>query len=192
MEAMLRLLISYKYFLLFPALIVEGPVVTIMSAFLSTSGGGLVFNVWNLLLVVIVADITGDTMYYAIGRYAKDFLISRYPGRFSLDPKRIEGLELYFKGHGAKTIVMGKISHGLGWPAMVAAGSAHMPYRKFITINAVVSTLKSCILISLGYYYGIYYEELLHSLGLAGLVITTLCLVLVIYWVIRSKRMKGI
>ncbi len=190
LSSILELLTHYQYYLLFPALIVEGPTFTILASFLASPGGGHVMDVWTVFFVVVIADITGDTLYYLIGRFGKGFLIKRYPKRFSIAPDRLKHIEEYYKSHGAKTLIAGKLTHSFGWPAMVGAGSAHMPYPRFLAVNALVSIGKSIILVSLGYFYGQHYEDLIQYVGKTGLIVSTVVIILIIYFLVIRKREK--
>ncbi|MEI6271385.1 MAG: VTT domain-containing protein, partial [Chloroflexota bacterium] len=131
---------------------------TILASFLSSPAGGQVLSIVVVSILVFGADIFGDTMYYTIGRFGKDYFTSRYPKRFSLDPKKADAAERYFKKYGVRTMLVGKIGHGIGWPIMVGAGTARMPYGKFFTVSASVALIKSAVLVSLGYYYGARYR----------------------------------
>jgi membrane protein DedA with SNARE-associated domain len=185
---LLKLLIAHKYTLLFPVLVLEGPVATVLASYLSSPAGGQVLSIVIVSILVFGADVFGDTMYYTIGRFGKDYFTSRYPKRFSLDPKKTDAAELYFKKYGVRTMLVGKIGHGIGWPIMVGAGTARMPYGKFFTVSASVALVKSVVLISLGYYYGAHYRTLIKHLGETGLILTTLAVICIVYLILKNKR----
>lgn len=185
---LLNLLIAQKYTLLFPVLVLEGPVATILASFLSSPAGGQVLNIVIVSILVFVADIFGDTMYYTIGRFGKNYFVSRYPRRLSIDPNKADTAERYFKKYGVRTMLVGKIGHGIGWPIMVGAGSARMPYGKFFTVSASIALIKSAVLISLGYYYGAHYRTLIDHLGKTGLILTTFALICIVYLILKNKR----
>lgn len=189
LASLIPLLVEYKYFILFPLLIAEGPIVTLMAAFLSSPGGGEVMSVSAVFLIVVIADITGDTIYYLIGRLGKN-PIKWIGKKLGLTDEKLISLDDFFKKHGTKAIVLGKISHGLGWPAMVGAGNSKMPYPYFLGINTIVSIGKSIVLVVLGYYYGESYIELSHYISRTGFIITTLILILLLFYFfkLRTKR----
>ena len=188
LDYLLYLLMTYKYVFIVPTLMIEGPGISILAAFLSSPGGGMIFNVWIILAIVITMDIGADTLYYCIGRWGKNWLVGRYPKRFSLAPERFRKLEAYFNTHTVKTLVLGKISHALGWTTMVAAGGARVPYRKFFTINFVVSIVKSIVFVALGYYFGTYYESILQYFGKIGLIVTILLVGLITYYIYTQGK----
>jgi membrane protein DedA with SNARE-associated domain len=182
----LELLMLHKYSILFPVLVIEGPVATILASFLASPAGGNILNIVPVFLIVLFADIFGDTMYYGIGRFGVTLFTGRYPRMFSISPERLARIEKYYHTHGAKTIAIGKVSHGLGWPIMVGAGSAKMNYRKFVTINAMVSVAKSFILVAAGYYYGDQYESLVSYFGKGAVSVTTAIIVVALYLIFRN------
>ena len=187
LDYLLDLLIKYKYAFLFPGLVVEGPVLTLMAGILASPAGGSIMNVFTLFWVVYIADITGDTLYYVLGRYGGRPAVKRFGHYVGLTIERFTFVENYFEKHGGKTLALGKISHGFGWPIMAAAGSARMSYGRFILINALVSIPKSIFLVLLGYYYGESFEILSHYIGTGSLIFTTVIIaaVLVYFFVIR-------
>lgn len=173
------LLIQYRYVLLFPLLVIEGPIVNLVAGFLSSAGGGMLMDVKIVFLIALVADIAGDTTYYMIGRYGKTLLLS---------PERLKAVEQYFKSHGVKTLIVGKFSHGIGWPLMVAAGSIHFPYRKFFMVNSWVSIVKSALITGLGYYFGTHYQAVAGYLGKVGIAISVIMIAFISYYIFKSRK----
>lgn len=185
---LLGLLIEYKYFILFPAMILEGPTSTILASFLSSPAGGHIMDVYTVFIIAVIADITGDTLYYLIGRLGKGVMVERYPKRFSISPLRFSRIEDYFKRHGAKTVAIAKVTHSLGWPAMVGAGSSRMPYSRFLSVCTFVSIGKSAVLVSLGYFYGKHYESLIQYIGKTGLIVSTIVIITIIFILLRRRE----
>ncbi|MFA6297184.1 MAG: DedA family protein [Candidatus Paceibacterota bacterium] len=181
------LLFQYKYFILFPGILFEGPILTMLGGFLASPSGGIIMNVDIVFIVAVLADLTGDVLYYSIGRFSGSDFIEKYRKFLGLTQERLSKLKHYFERHGSKTIILGKISHGLGWPAMVAAGAAHMRFGKFMTINTIVSLGKTVILVALGYYYGKSSETLFKYVGWAGTTLTILVFGIAFY-VLYAKR----
>lgn len=160
------------YVLLFVGMVVEGPILTIMSGFLASPAGGVVLSLPILYFVVVLSDITGDTIYYLIGHFGRrtflKTLILRWRGR----GEDLAFLEKYFQKHGGKTLLAAKVTHGIGWPILIAAGSARMPYKRFIAINTVVSLFKSAVLLSAGYFCGESYVVISRYVSYGGLIMT--------------------
>ena len=186
----MAIIIKYKYLVLFSALMIEGPVVTLIAGFLSSPAGNEILSVRFLFAIVFLADIAGDTMYYSIGRFGRR---SIGPWFTKIAEKRnisLHSLEEYFHNHGKKTLALGKISHGLGWPVMLAAGSVRMPYGTFMSVNIVVSLFKSAVLVALCYFYGESFERITGPLARVGFIGTTILVVVIITYSVVMRRKK--
>src|SRR3989338_6750213 len=68
LEAIIALLTTYKYLLLFPIVIVEGPIITVIAGFLSSLGQ---LNFFISYAIAVVGDVVGDCIYYALGFYGR-------------------------------------------------------------------------------------------------------------------------
>ena len=60
-DAVIAILINYGYFLLFPIAVLEGPIISVIAGFLVLQG---YFNILLVYAVMVVADLTGDFLYY--------------------------------------------------------------------------------------------------------------------------------
>ncbi|MEI7498371.1 MAG: DedA family protein [Candidatus Falkowbacteria bacterium] len=144
-------LLQYKYFLLFPLTVIEGPIITVVAGLLVALGN---FNFWYVLVVVVLGDLTGDSMYYAIGRWGKETFIKRWGKYLGITADRVLRIEKHFGEHSGKTLLTGKLTHGIGAIFLVAAGLAKMPFGKYFWYNVLATIPKSLVLIFVGYYYG--------------------------------------
>jgi membrane protein DedA with SNARE-associated domain len=54
------------YVVMFGLMVIEGPIITLMASFLASIG---LFSFPLVLLLGWMGDITGDLMYFAIGRF---------------------------------------------------------------------------------------------------------------------------
>ena len=66
MASVLALLIQYKYLILFPIIVIEGPFATIVSGFLVSLG---IFNVFIAYPIIILGDLASDSIFYFVGRF---------------------------------------------------------------------------------------------------------------------------
>jgi membrane protein DedA with SNARE-associated domain len=188
LESIIALFVAHKYAILFPLLVIEGPLVSIIAGFLANPEMGYL-NVWVLILVVIIADLVGDVFYYAIGRWGRHSVVFRWVHRLGLSDERFLKLEKHFKNHGGKTIAAGKIGHGIGWAAMLAAGATSMNFLKFLFINFLVSIVKSSLLVFLGYYYGANYKKIATFFHYGGFLLSVILIgaMLIFFYYRRTK-----
>ncbi len=144
-------LLHYKYFVLFPAAIVEGPIATVLGGFLAAGG---YLNIFWAYGIIVLGDLTGDGLWYWLGYSTRGKHIGKWGKFFGITDQRVERLETHFEKHSGKTLALGKISHGVGTVFLVAAGAAKMPFWKFIYYNLLGTLVKSAFLILIGYYFG--------------------------------------
>ncbi len=155
---LLLIIEHYRYWIIFPIAIFEGPIIIIISGFLVHLGylNGIV-----AYIVVVIADIIGDSLYYLIGRYWRIAPWIKKVGKFvGYDEKSEEYIEAHFKRHKIKTFMIGKVSHGLGGSIQIASGIAKVSYWEFLWLSLLGTIPKALALILLGFYLGAYYERI--------------------------------
>ncbi len=122
-------------------------------------------------LSLVVADVTGDTFLYAVGRFGRRSLKKRLGG---LTEERLEKVKRRVDEHPAAFLITGKASHGIGGPILVAAGAIKMPLQQFLGINLAATAIKSIFLLGLGYYFSgsnLPFESYLRYLALISVVV---------------------
>ncbi len=172
LATVVELLMTYRYFVLFPLSVLEGPIVTILAGFLSSLG---YLDIWLVYALVVLGDLVGDSLFYAIGFWGREQVISRWGHHFGITMDKIKKLEEHWTQYGGTSLVIGKISHAIGAVFLIAAGMARMPFGSFLWFNFVATIPKSLVLILIGYYFGHAYVQLskyLHySVLVAGILI---------------------
>ena len=180
-------LLNYRYLLLFPLIVLEGPI-TVITAGLLTSVGLL--NFFVVYFIAITGDLVGDSLYYVAGRHCRKYL-DRW-GRFIGLPKdRLEKMEAHFNAHGGKTLIAGKLSHAIGAIVIVSAGLARFPFGKFIIFNLWATLPKSLVLLLIGFYFGNTFIRLKSYFDYAWLgTLAITILLLLVYFFLRKTGKK--
>ena len=178
----------YKYFVLFPFIVIEGPIVTIIAGFLSSLD---LLNIFIVYPVVVAADLTGDLIYYSFGRWGKENFINSYGKYFGLKEENVKKIENHFEKHTRKTLIIGKLSHAFGAPILFAAGMVKVPLLEYLWFNFLATLPKSLAFLLIGYYFGQFYVRLnkylnYFSIGLLVFVI----LVLIAYYGYNKVRRR--
>jgi len=188
LQQIILLLTAHKYLFLFPVVVVEGPIITVIAGFLSSLG---FLNIFIAYAVIVVGDIVGDIMFYAIGYYGRQKFVNRW-GRFlGITSERVERLEKHFEKHTGKTLIVVKLSQGIGAVVLVAAGIARVPFRKFVWYNFIPTLPKSLILILIGYYSGESYVKISSYLDYAAIgTVIAAVIFIVIYFMMRKVSKK--
>jgi len=146
----INLLLLYKYIILFPLAIVEGPIVTIIAGLLVTLG---VLNVFFVYPILVVGDVIGDTSGYILGRWCAP-LINRYGAKIGLTETKLNQVKNYFHDHRKKALFLSKVLHGIGFMGLIVAGILKIPYRKFFLTCFITSILQSLLLLIVGVLFG--------------------------------------
>ncbi len=180
-------LLQYRYVILFPLVIVEGPIITILAGFLASLGS------LNLLIcypLIVIGDVVGDVIMYAQGRWGGKPAVEKWGHLFGIKPEIVGQLEEHFKKNPGKTLIWGKISHFLGGPVLIAAGMARMPLPEFIRFNLLGTLPKSLVLLLIGFYFGQAYAKFDRFLTFAGWAAGILVALYIIAYLIISKASK--
>jgi membrane-associated protein len=141
--------IQYKYYAIFPLAFIEGPVVSIISGFLVSNGA---LALLPALLVVFFGDFLSDFVFYLVGRGGRRAM--RYVRFLHIHEDKLELLEKQYEVHPWKTMIIAKVSYGLGIAFMIAAGASRVSYQKFLIYTASLNFIRSVALIGVGFYFG--------------------------------------
>jgi membrane protein DedA with SNARE-associated domain len=177
-------LIHYKYFALFPIMVFEGPIITVIGGFLSSLG---YLNIFLVYTTVVLGDLVGDSIYYALGYWGRNQFVEKWGRYVGVTAERVKRLEHHFEKNGGKTLILGKLTHAVGTAILLAAGVAKMPYGKFIWYNFVPTLPKSLILLLIGFYFGQSYAEFSKYLSYTAFVTIATAILLTVIYIIMIK-----
>ncbi|HEY4477148.1 MAG TPA: DedA family protein [Candidatus Paceibacterota bacterium] len=184
LQGALQLLLTYKYAILFPIAIIEGPIISIIAGFLISSGHLNLYIVFGLL---VLGDLIGDTIYYGIGRFGGNYFLKRWGWLLNIDSQKLLKLEKRFENHGGKLLFFAK-AQGIGGAILAAAGVIKMPYARFMWLNAVATLIKSVILIMIGYYFGKAYSTINDYFNKIAIISTLLLVIVIIIYFLRRQK----
>jgi membrane-associated protein len=180
MEYFYTLILTYKYLIILPIAIIEGPSISIIAGALIATGH---LNAIIVYILIVLGDVVGDTLYYCLGRFGG---VHSWLGSFlKIDSSKITKLEKVFKNDGPKFLFVGK-TQGLGAVVLIAGGIAKYPYRLFIFYNTLATLLKSFVLLVIGFYFSKQYIIANGYITKIGIVLT-FAFVVASYFYIRKK-----
>lgn len=156
-----------------PIAVLEGPIVTVIAAWLASRG---LFPLWAVALVVIVADLVGDLLFYGLGRWGRGYLPARLLDRFGLGADRLEALAGHFERKGGRTLLFGKLTHSVGFAVLAAAGAGRMKLGQFLWFNLLGTVPKSLFFVGLGYGFGTAYVRIDNWISRLSLVLLAVIL----------------
>jgi len=182
-------LLKYKYFILFPFAVLEGPIVTVIAGYLSSMN---LLNFWIVYGVVVLGDTVGDILYFAAGKWGRMKFCRRW-GRFlDMRIERVERLEKYFAKHAGKTLFWGKFGYGVVGTLMFAAGIADVSFMRFLGFTFIATLIKSMILVQIGFYFGYAYEQIKIYLDYTSYITIALAILLILIYIYFQRRAKNI
>jgi membrane protein DedA with SNARE-associated domain len=182
-------LLAYKYWALFPIVVIEGPIITVVAGFLISLG---IFNPLVAYIVIVVGDTVGDALMYALGRWGGMPFIRRWGKYFAIKEAHVKHLEEVLKGKEGRVFALGKLAHGVGGALLVAAGVIEMPFWKFIWWNVLGTLPKSLGLMLIGYYFAHAITKINSVLDVVASGTIILGIVLVYVWIYRYNKKHNI
>ncbi|MEK7447319.1 MAG: DedA family protein [Patescibacteria group bacterium] len=166
-------IISFKYVAIFLGSFIEGPTVGLIVGFLSRVG---YINLYWGYFAHVLGDFSADMIYYAIGFFGGAKVVPKMARIFKFSVEEVENLEKSFTKHSKKLIIVGKITHVIGFPILIAAGVIRYRWYKFVIFDFVATLIKASVLVFIGYHFGGLWEKVDSAL----LVITGVGLLVVV------------
>lgn len=185
LDGILQLIQTHGLLILAPIAVIEGPIVSVIGAYMAKLG---YLNVFAVYAVVVAADLVGDMIFYELGRHGSRILSPKWQHRLRLDDARMEDLKAHFRTKGGRTLVVGKLTHSLGMVVLAAAGAARMNLVSFLWWNLVATIPKSALFVALGYSLGYAYKAIDHYLFRASLVLLLVLIVAALAWWFLHRR----
>lgn len=183
------LLRAYKYILLFPATLFEGPVITVIAGYLSS----LKFlNFFVAYAVVVAGDTVGDLLYYAAGRWGRWKFFRRWQKLFDTKESKIAKMEKYFGRHAGKTLFFGKFGYGVVGSMLFASGLADVSLSSFLIFTFPATLMKSMMLLLVGFYFGYAYKQIAFYLDYTSYIMIGAVIILLMLYFYLQKRAKKI
>lgn len=173
----------WGFWALIPLAILEGPVISLVAGWMMSLG---LLGFTSGFVVIVIGDVLGDCVLYAIGRGGAQGLARWLPARICPPRSRVVPLIRGFRRNGMRLLVMGKLTHAAGAPLLLAAGMARMPLGPFLLANLGAALPKAALLIGLGYAFGEAADQVLDWLLPAGALVLA---VLVLVWLTRRNAM---
>ena len=173
LEKTLLLIETYKYFILLPLSILEGPIVAIISGFLISFDK---LNFFLTFIILILGDLVGDAIHYAIGYYGK---------------KKFKNIKPYLE-NPIRTLVLGKLMLGVGGLILINSGAAKYPFNKFLFYNFIATLIKTFLLLVIGFYFGKNYVLFDSYFGKITIIFLLISFFVILQYYMRHRKNENI
>jgi membrane protein DedA with SNARE-associated domain len=137
-------------------------------------------------LIAVLAAVAGNCIGYAIGYFGGHALVLRYGRYVFLTRERLDKAERFFDQHGGLVVVAARFFEGLRQAAGIIAGTAEMPWRRFLVFTTIGAAAWVGLWAPLGYlagnHIGIIYADIVRY----SLYLLIALAVLVAAWITRT------
>lgn len=149
---------QYGYWAVFGGILLEnagipipGETITLAGGFLAGSGE---LDYWWVLGSALAGAVIGDNFGYWIGYFGGWSLLTRVGRLFRLREEQLIEVRDRFAENAAKAVILGRFIALLRIFAGPLAGTARMPYWKFLLCNLIGAGIWASVTISLAYFAG--------------------------------------
>jgi membrane protein DedA with SNARE-associated domain len=139
----------WDYVLLALFVAIEGPIATLLGAAAASAG------LLHLDLVFVSAstgNLTSDTLWYYLGYAGKIEWLLHYGRWLGVRRHHLDRLEQGMHDHAPKILLLAKLTAGFVIPALIAAGLARIPWRRWFPPIAAGEVVWTGSLVLIGYY----------------------------------------
>lgn len=146
-------ILAYRYAIVFPLAVVEGPLVTLVCGFLARLG---YFDLVLLYAVIVAGEFAADLLWYVVGRYAAWPFTGRFSGFFHIAEPDVDRLVALFQRQHTAAIFLSKVTMGFGFAlaTLTAAGKARVPLGTYAGLNLLGGLIWTAALLFGGYLVG--------------------------------------
>ncbi|TCW75493.1 hypothetical protein C5O80_37515 [Burkholderia sp. SRS-46] len=178
---------SYGYVALFLASVIEGPIATVIGAFLASQG---LLHVGVVYAIAVSGDLVGDLLCYGVGRSGRLPGLRWHAVSGARQQQRFAMLKTRFHAHAGSTLLAGKLTHAAGFLVLLAAGAARIPMARFLWFNLLGTLPKTALFVLIGYFAGAAYHRIDAYLWIASCAVFVLIFLGVGLYVRRRVRLE--
>ncbi|MDY0088834.1 MAG: DedA family protein [Flavobacteriaceae bacterium] len=147
-------------------------------------------NVWLLIVVLLIAAITGDSLNYSIGKtFGMRVTKFKLFGKQVVKDEHIQKTHDFYEKYGSKTIVIARFVPIVRTLAPFVGGIGRMNYGTFLTYNVVGAVLWVVGIILAGYFLG-NIPIIKNNFSKVVLLIIFISILPIIYEVLKEKFFK--
>lgn len=184
-QEFIRLLPYWGYPLMFLMMTLEGPIVTIIAAFLASMG---YFNIFLVFALSVTGDVVGDIILYFIGYFGGARILAKAEKFLKISAAVVEKLKTKFHQNSGRIIFYVKSTTGLSYITFILAGTLKIKLSKFVKSSILGGLVWSSFLVVMGYFFGYAAERISQYIKYAGVIIFAGAVVFFIGLSLYKKR----
>jgi undecaprenyl-diphosphatase len=137
---------TWNYMLVGVSMMFQGRITALFGGIAAAAG---YFPLIPILLVALGARLIVDLFWYNVGSRGQ---IDRFGRRFERIGRMTEQVQDQMRDKPRRYVFLAKLSNGLSLPAVITAGSAGIPYRRWLPASFAGELLWTVPLLLLGYF----------------------------------------
>ncbi len=161
----LEWVIRHGYVLMFVAMVVEGPLVTIASAFGAALG---YFSIYWVVALSFLGNLLPDCLYYYLGYWGGRPALERYGRPLGITRERLERWSPLAGRNVGPWLLLVKEVPLMGPTGIAVMGALRVPARRYLAWDVAINAVTALLLAALGFYAGQGYHQLLRYTGHPG------------------------
>jgi len=184
-----QVVLHYRYWILIPLSLIEGPVVAFVAGTLAAVG---YFNIWFLAVLFFVRDVGLDGCYYAAGHFGgRTRFAEKMLTKIGITDDHLGHVRELWAKRPFMTMLIGKLSYGIASAFIVVAGMVKMPLAPFFGWGSVVAVLQYGALLVAGFFLGASLGgSIVHVINNIQYVLAFAAVALTLYYLV-SWKMRG-
>lgn len=186
MNAVLLIIIKYKYALLVPLGFIEGHIVSLIVGFLARSNS---INPFFGGLCIAAGNLLGDVVLYWLGYHHGKKATTWVGSHIGLTEQSIDRGHDLLRTHKMWILLISKLTNGFGFAMgiLFSAGAARIKFRSFMFWNLIGELLWTGLLISTGYFFGELYFQIGSTMTKIFLITGSMGIIATLFIVARRK-----
>ena len=193
LKTLLELFKGYGYWIVFFGVMLEnaglpvpGETILLAAGYFASEGH---FSITLVMVIATIGAVTGDNCGYWIGHKVGRNLLIKHGKYVMLTEARFRSMEIYFKSHGDKTVLVARFITGFRVFTALFAGASGMLWARFLLFNVLGAISWAVVITLLGFFFGRSWDLLEQYIKGAGWVLGAVVVVAIIAYHI-FKRIK--
>ncbi|MGO4805250.1 DedA family protein [Arthrobacter sp. 2MCAF15] len=172
---------------LFVGFVIPGETAAVLGGVVASRGNA---QLWLMMVLVVMAAVVGDSVGYEVGKHlGPRFLELR---GFRKKRTRLDEAQDFLRRKGGAAVFLGRFVAFFRAVMPALAGSARMPYPRFLAFNVAGGILWGVGFVLLGFVAGNSYEAVAKAAGRdIAVVVGVLAVIGLIIWQVRRRRRKA-
>ncbi|MBF6064383.1 DedA family protein [Nocardia terpenica] len=144
-------------------------------------------QLWAMIVLVVAAAIVGDSVGFEVGKHFGTRLLRA--SVLDSHRGRLDRAQDFLARRGGWAVFLGRFTAFFRAVMPALAGTSKMPYRRFLTFNAVGGVVWGITFVVLGFVAGQSYEAVAKTVGRSmAIAVAVIVVVALIVWRLRERR----